>query len=213
MKKDLVIVGSGGFAREIYFWFENQFDKMDYNFKGFISPDPSELNKFQLSSLYYGTDENVNHLVQFHIAIGDPLKREILYKTFLKQESTPATLIHPLSFVASSAKIKSGALVAPYATVSAFAEIGHCTALNLNSIVGHDSKLGNFSVLSPSAVMTGGSEVGTNTLLGTNCSIGPNVKVGSNVKISANTPVLKNVENNTIVFSSPPNSGFLRLKK
>ena len=43
---DLIIIGAGGFGRELLSMLEDVFDPQHYRFKGFLAQDPDALSKF-----------------------------------------------------------------------------------------------------------------------------------------------------------------------
>lgn len=210
MKSNFYILGGGGFAKEVYYWFSPYFEKLNLNFKGFISNSIEDFRAHSLKSNWIGNDnlflQNDFESGLFTIAIGEPKLRK---KIALSVPSSlkPLTLIHPTCYISQNSIIGDGSILGPYSCVSNDSEIGKHCVLNFHSIVGHDCKLEDFSVLSPQATMAGSSQVGESCLIGSSATIAPSKKVAKNCKISANVAVLRDVEESTIVFNQFPITG------
>ena len=45
---NIIIIGAGGFGREVYQWAKDSFDNKEYKIKGFISNKPDDLKGFNI---------------------------------------------------------------------------------------------------------------------------------------------------------------------
>jgi len=53
-KYNIIIVGAGGFGREVYLWTKDSFPKGKYYIKGFLDDDKRALDKFNLDITIIG---------------------------------------------------------------------------------------------------------------------------------------------------------------
>ncbi|GAJ11396.1 unnamed protein product, partial [marine sediment metagenome] len=45
---NIIIVGAGGFGREVYLWAKDSFSKDQYKIKGFLDDNPKILNNYNM---------------------------------------------------------------------------------------------------------------------------------------------------------------------
>lgn len=93
-------------------------------------------------------------------------------------------LIHPRSYVASSAVVGSGAFIMAMAAIDCRVEIGEDVVVWPSTSVNHDSRVGANTFLSPAAVICGDCHVGEDCFVGAGAVIVSHARVpdGSFVK-------------------------------
>ena len=207
--KNVIIVGAGGFGREVFHWLQDwiAFDsnrRYAFRIKGFLGLDNAELDDFDLPVGILGHEETYKFEEDdlFVMAVGQPiLKRKIANRmTELKAEFF--TLIHPTAIVCSSAKIGQGAVVCPYATVSSDVHLGNFAMLNVHASVGHDCKVGDFCVMSAYANLNGFVTLENEVFLGTRATVVASKNVGSQSRVSAHALVVSDVPKQTTVLAN-----------
>jgi len=72
-----------------------------------------------------------------------------------------------------------------------------------NSVLNHDNRIGNFTCITSGVCISGGVVIGKNCYIGTNSSIINGVNVGEGVLIGMGSNVLKDIQNNKVVFGNP----------
>jgi sugar O-acyltransferase (sialic acid O-acetyltransferase NeuD family) len=181
--KKLVILGSGGHAKEIV----SALDDINargpaFDFLGFIDPgSPERKGQYVCGRPVIGGYEAVpepSAEISFCCGIGDPFARmkECLVAESLGWE--PATLIHPAASIAPSSRIGGGTFIGMGSIVGADAIVGvHCS-VNVYAAVGHDSSMGDYAVVSPGAMILGGAEIGDLVLIGANAVVHVGRKMG-----------------------------------
>ncbi|PKP58950.1 hypothetical protein CVT91_07645, partial [Candidatus Atribacteria bacterium HGW-Atribacteria-1] len=55
---NIIIVGAGGFAREVYYWVNDTFSKESYKIKGFLSYNQKDLDGYNIKGGIIGNDDN-----------------------------------------------------------------------------------------------------------------------------------------------------------
>jgi len=201
----LLIVGAGGFGREVLQWARDAWPEHASLIAGFLSDDPRRLEGFSTGLGILGPVEAYEKRPGDYLllAIGVAYIRRTVADRLKAQGAEFATLIHPTAVVAASAHIGGGSIVCPGAVISDAARLGQCVLVNYHASFGHDSSAGDFAVLSPYATLGGGAVIGEDVFLGLHASVGPGKRVGDRSKVSANSCVLTSTPNDAFIFGVP----------
>lgn len=197
--KKLVIVGSGGFAREVL-WLLEEINKAEpigqapYQLLGFIT-NTGETHMQGLPVL--GDDEwAFNHLekdVWFVLAIGNSELRAKLALAYLQSGLRPARLVHPSVHMSDEVQLGGGVVICAGAVLTTNIVIGEFALININATIGHDSRLGDFATVHPGANINGNVKIGDMSEIGSGAVILPKVEIGDHVVIGAGAVVTKNL--------------------
>jgi len=204
-KYSIIIVGAGGFGREIYLWAKETFPKDEYLIKGFLDDNIKALNNYNIgikiieSIINYLPEEND----RFLIAIGEIQKKKELVTILKSKNAVFQKLIHPTAKVAKNTRIGEGVIICPFCLVSDHVVLDNFTMMNIYSSCGHDVNVGKYCILSPYYTINGFGIVEDEVFLGTHSTVIPGKKVGHNSKVSANSVVMRNVPSNKMVFGVP----------
>ncbi len=202
---NIIIVGAGGFGREVYLWAKDSFSQDQYKIKGFLDDNQRILDNYDMDVGIIGSLDNyeIKNKDRFLFAIGDIETKKRIVINLKKKGAQFLTLIHPTAIVANTAKIGEGIIICPFVSVSDHAQLGDFVMMNLYSTCGHDVKIGKYSILSPYAILNGFVTLEDEVFLGTHSTVIPYKKVGYKSKISANSVVMRDVAANKIVFGVP----------
>lgn len=197
----IVIVGAGGFGREVLLWAGDAWPDHAADIAGFLSADPALPVPLPIlgDPATFVPDAGDGLL----LAIGIPQVRRRVAEALLARDAKFLTLVHPTAMVAPSAAIGAGSILCPYSIASDAARLGRFTLINYHSSLGHDASAGDFSVLSPYATLGGGAAIAEDVFLGLHASIGPAKNVGPRSKVSANSAALADAPEDSIVFGVP----------
>lgn len=210
MIQDIVIIGAGGFGREVAEIIDDiNKEKKQFNLLGFLDDNEQALKDFPSSYHVIGSTEidlTTFKQVNFSIAVGDALKRSTYAKMIAIAGAKMQTIVHPLSKVSPTAMIGAGAIFCPFSYAGTLSLIGENAVLNVYSSVGHDSKVGRNSVISPYVAITGNVQVGEGSFIGAHATITPGVSIGKHAKIAAGVTVTRNVEPGSLVWGYPAKS-------
>jgi sugar O-acyltransferase (sialic acid O-acetyltransferase NeuD family) len=202
---DIVIVGAGGFGREVYRWAKDSFPPTEYRIKGFLSDRPCELDGFGYEEKILGDDlsYSIEENDRFLFAIGNIEAKKRIVARMKVRSAQFLTLIHPTAVVAPSARIGEGVIVCPFALVSDHVVLGDFVMMNFYSSCGHDAKVGNYTVFSPYATANGFADIEEEVFLGTHATVTANRRIGRASKINANSVAMRDVPAGAFVHGVP----------
>ena len=203
--QDLVIVGAGGFGREVA-WLVEEINEADatWNLMGFIDNQKSEgsiINGYPVLG-----DESwfINHKeANAVIAIGDPIVRQKIASRLALHSVSFASLIHPEISIHSTVSVGLGSILCRGTIVTVNVDIGSHVIINLDSTIGHDAILNDFVTIFPSCNISGFVRIGSHSLLGTGTQIIQELNVGENVYIGAGAVVNRDIPNNSVAVGVP----------
>jgi sugar O-acyltransferase (sialic acid O-acetyltransferase NeuD family) len=205
----VIIVGAGGFGREVLLWAHAAWPDQAGRIAGFLSADPAALDGHPARPPILGDPDTFS--VQpgdgFLLAIGIPLVRRRVAESLVGRGATFLTLVHPTAIVAETATIGAGSVICPQAVVSDAVRLGRCVLVNYHASLGHDAVAGDYTVFSPAATLGGGAVVEEDVFLGLHATVGPRVRIGAATKVSANSAALVSVPRQTLVYGVPGRSG------
>lgn len=198
----VVIVGGGGFGREVRWWARDAWAAEGIEFPGCLSSDDT-LGAEEFPILGDPEHHVPGPAEGFLLAIGIPHVRRRVAESLRRRGAMFLSLVHPTAVVAPTARIAAGAIVCPHAVISDAAEIGSCALVNYHASVAHDGVVGSFAVLSPYATLAGGAHVGDDAFLGIHASVGPGRRLGARSKVSANSALLADAPADSLVYGVP----------
>lgn len=207
--RDIVIVGAGGFGREVYHWAHALLGSPNYRFKGFIDdhPDSEKISGNQLKilgAIHPGKNQyDIQSTDRFIYAIGNIDNKRVIIDGLQRRGAKFITLVHPTAIVADTAMIGEGVVVCPFAMVSDHATISDFAMINCYASCAHDTRVGRYSILSPYATLNGYVELEEEVFLGTHASVVASRKIGHRTKISANSVAMTDVPPRSIVVGVP----------
>ncbi len=202
----LLIVGAGGFGREVLLYAkEMNLAGAPIDIGGFLDRNAAALNSFEADAKVLGDERGwtVDPQDRFVIAMGDPELRASLYGSLREHGAQFMNIIHPQAWIAPSAKLEAGIIVGPFASINADARVCENVAINSHVGVGHDTRIGRHSVISPFTIIAGGATVGENVFVGSSCVIAPKKALGNRATIAAGSVVYKMIPDNAMATGNP----------
>lgn len=200
MKEKIVIVGAGGFGREVF----ALIDKDIFEVAGFID----NVNDTRLPAPVLGDDSIIPYLKSRQIshvciAIGNMQVRRKLFDIVRKAGLLLPSVIHKSATVLTSIPTGKGIIAYPGVIVMNDCSIGEGVLLNSGVTLGHDVSIGDFSNINPGAHVAGHVKIGQNTMIGIGASIRENINIGNRVIAGAGSVIINNVPDDTIVYGVP----------
>ena len=202
----LLIVGAGGFGREVLNWARDvEVTRPGWRIGGFLDANPAALNGYETDVPILGDPAHFQPAATdcFVCALGDPLTKRHVIGGLVDRGARFVTLIHPAATIGKRVSSGEGCILCPRAVVTTDARLGRFVLLNLAATVGHDVEIGDWSTLSCHVDVTGKAILGESVFAGSHACILPRVKVGDRAIIGAGSVVTRNVSAGTTVFGVP----------
>lgn len=200
--RGLVILGSGGFARQIVSLVEdlNNADYV-YDLLGFVTKDAGA--SIDDVPVLGGDDQLALLDADYVVGVEDPSLRRKLSAFAERSGCMAARLIHPTARIDRRSEVGTGAVVFEGANVVYGARIGRHVIMNLNSIASHDSHIGDYVELTSNSIVGARVNVGDDVMLGMSSVVLNDLKVGEHAVIGAGAVVTRDVPPNTCVVGVP----------
>jgi sugar O-acyltransferase (sialic acid O-acetyltransferase NeuD family) len=196
-----VIVGCGGFGREVFSIVQALNDKgAEWLVAGFAddSPSPEAIAQVRaLGSVVLGTVSELGASRTRYsaiLAVGTPSIRAAIYQRLGNAPLSYPTLVHPASTLGHLVHMGDGCVVAPGARLSTNIRIGRHVHIDQNVTIGHDSTVEDFARINPQACVSGSVRIGERVLVGANSTILQGLGVGADAVIGASACVVRDVE-------------------
>jgi sugar O-acyltransferase (sialic acid O-acetyltransferase NeuD family) len=205
--KDLVIVGTGGLAREVRQIVEDINEaEPTWNLIGFLDEDSGRWGDRMRDLPVLGDtqwlDRHPGTVVT--VAIGSPAaRRAVVLKLREAGQAQFASLSHPLAWIGRRVELGPGTVIDAGALISPDARIGSHVVLNNNCTIGHDTVLGDFATVAPNASLAGEVRVGEGCDLGANCTIIQNISIGEWSIVGAGAVVVTDLPPNVTAVGVP----------
>lgn len=200
----LVIVGAGGFGRELLNWADHAVDA-SWSEVAWVDDNEGALGGFsyaqQRAAALATYLPEPNDLCV--VAIGSPKARQRVVEDLKARGAAFTTLIHPSAVVSITALIGVGSVLCPLSFVSANAVLQDFVHVNALTSVGHDVRVGAFTTLSAHVDLTGGVETGERAFFGSGARVIPGIRIGHDAVVGAGATVMRNVQDGVTVFAQP----------
>jgi sugar O-acyltransferase (sialic acid O-acetyltransferase NeuD family) len=205
--KNLVILGAGGFGREVYNWAKQSVGyQKEFAIKGFLDDNLTALQKFNYPvnvigaiSQYSPERDDV-----FMCAIGSPAIKRKVCDSIAARGGKFMNIIHPSAIIGENVSLGSGVIVCPGVKITCDVNVGNHVAININTCVGHDVVIGDYCQISCFCDLNGFSVVGDEVFIGGSASVLPGVRVANGVTIGAGALVVKSIGEERITVVGVP---------
>jgi sugar O-acyltransferase (sialic acid O-acetyltransferase NeuD family) len=204
-KKDLFIIGAGGFGRELELWLKLVPETFrDFRIVGYIDDNLNALNGFPGNYKILGTIDDFNFKKTDYavISISEPQIKENVFRR-LKDRVKLYTFIASSAIIGDINNIGEGSVICPNAIISVNTVVGKCVTVNCGTQLGHDSRIGDFSSFMASVMIGGGVVISDRVYFGSQSALVPGKKVCSDAKISAGSIVIASANKPGVYFGNP----------
>jgi sugar O-acyltransferase (sialic acid O-acetyltransferase NeuD family) len=194
MSKKIIIIGTGGFAREILCLISDlgRYEEVAC----FMETDDIWAEKWQNESIMgipvRPRSEFDPDLYCVTIGIGNSIFREKVLNE-LPQNTEYITLIHPSVVISKWIEIGEGAIICAGSILTSQIKIGKQAQLNLHTTIGHDCEIGDFFTTAPGVNISGICNFGNHVYFGTSSAVRQNISICDNVTIGMGGMVVKNI--------------------
>jgi acetyltransferase EpsM len=138
-----------------------------------------------------------------HLALGHPVVRGNVFKKLSNLGAVLLSAIHPSAVIMPTATVDAGTMIGAGAIINSNARIGKSCIVNTGAIIEHDTVMEDFSCVSPGSTIGGRVHIGKNTFIASCAVVLARTIIGENVIVGMGSVVMKNIEDNNIVYGVP----------
>lgn len=204
--KRLVIIGAGGFGREV----ANAVPECrgfgrDFVLKGFLDANLAAMGGFAGYPPILGTPESyeIEPDDVFFAALGNPKTRCRVVGQVASRGGRFLTLIHGTATLGRNVEVGEGCYIAHHAVLTADIRLGRHVCVFHGTVIGHDGRIGDWSHVSSLVFFGGGVRLGEGVTVHPGVRIAPFKTVGDGATIGIGSVVLSNVRAGQTVFGVP----------
>jgi len=209
-ERRFVILGAGGFAREVLWHLRDVFASAE---RAWPAPDdvifvddvtPTRSVETRLGRFAVVKDWQFARPYPFLVGIGSPQGKMIMVDKALRSGLTPApTIVHPRALV-QDASLGVGGIITPGCVVTADVRIGDYVILNLNVTVGHGSVIEDYCTVNPGCSLSGETKLARGVMFGTGAITIERSTVAQGVTVGAQAAVVRSVDEPDVVLVGVP---------
>lgn len=200
----LVILGSGGLARELWGWIKGASEfKTRNRVTAFVVEGVPALDCYDDIPIVSREKAEQLGVVEYLIAIADPLVRKRLSAELDALGWIAGTYIHESAVLGVNLSIGKGTMIFPRCSISSDASIGEHVLVNGGTAVGHDCVIGSYTSLLGGVSINGGVTLGECVLVGAGAIIHPGKNVGDGAIVGMGSAVFRHVGAGQTVFGNP----------
>ena len=203
--KDIVIIGAGGFGREVA-WLIEDINKqsLEWNILGYVDDNESVQDKHigdypVLGKTDYLFDKGINVV----IAIANPTIRQKIYNELKSTKNRFPILIHPSVIYSKRVTFGQGVVVSAGTILTVDIIIDDFVLIDRLNNIGHDTRIESFSTLLPSTTVSGNVNIEYGVLIGTGTTIIQELTIGKNTTIGAGAVVTREIPSNCTAVGAP----------
>lgn len=207
--RQLVVIGTGGFAREVLVVVDAinaAAARPLWQVVGLVAdwtPDPAALEVWG-DAPYLGPVDVLDTMgpdVSYVIAVGATDGRRALAE---RVGSRPAAvLVHPSAALGRDVQLGPGTIVCSHVSITTHVIVGRHAHVNLNCTIGHDVVVGDHVTFSPGSLVSGHVTIEDEAMLGTGAILNPEVRVGRGATVGSGAVVLSDVAPGATVVGIP----------
>ena len=204
--KHLIIVGAGGFGREMYGAARQAVGYGEtFDVKGFLDANAQALDGFQGYPPIVGTP--ADYVPQpddvFITALGSIASRRRCAAALEARGATFIAIVDRTAFLGPNVTVGAGSFIARNASLTADVTVGRHACVFHGSSVGHDDVLGDFSHVYAQCAVGGAVKLGEGASVYPGAVIVPRRTVGADAVVGAGSVAVLNVRAGETVVGNP----------
>jgi len=206
--KELIIIGAGGFAREVA-WLVERINQKNLTWKmiGFVDDDKkligTQVNGYPVIGEISIIKDYPDAYIVCAIGSAKTRKRVVDRINELHLKNSYAILIDPDVRMSDFVFVGKGSIICAQTVVTVNIEIGQHVIINLDCTIGHDAVIRDFATLYPSVNVSGCSDVGYCSELGTGVQVINGKKVGDYSIVGAGAVIINDIPEKATAVGCP----------
>jgi sugar O-acyltransferase (sialic acid O-acetyltransferase NeuD family) len=207
--RPLVIVGAGGFGREV----ADVVDAINgaavrpaWDFLGFVDEGSPRVDLLDRRGdvLLGGLDSLGDRAdVSFVVAVAGAAARRHLVDAGTARGWLATVLVHPTAVLGRDVHIGEGTILCAHTNVTTHVMVGRHVHLDRGVNVGHDAVLGDRVTVHPGATISGAVALDDDVTVGSNAVVIQGLRVGVGATVGAGAAVVRDVAPGTTVVGVP----------
>lgn len=202
----IVIVGAGGFGREVLDVVEAVNDREGrWEFLGFI--DDGHVDDALLArrgTHRIGDSAALADLgAAYVLGIASPVARRALDEHCTAVGLEAAVLTHPQATLGGDNTFGEGLVMTAHAVVTTNVRLGRHVHLNLGATVGHDCVIGSYVTINPGANISGNVVLGDGVTIGTGAAVIQGRTIGAGTTVGAGAVVVTDLPPDVVAVGVP----------
>lgn len=209
--KHIVIVGAGGFGREVASLLK-RINKVEptWNLLGFYDDNTSLLPKGTKNEYgeVLGTINELNKVeedISVILAIGSPNSLRLIREKLDNPHISFPNIIAPDAHILDPDNYEMGVgnIMCSFSSISCHVKMGNFNILNNRVSFGHDVEIGDCNVFMTASRISGSSYIGNGNLFGVSSIVIPGMKVGEGVTVSPGSVIMRKTKDNCVYVGNP----------
>lgn len=206
--RKVVILGAGGFAREVLdiFLAQNALEPQ-YELLGFVDDNLAKkgqiLNGHRVLGDFMWFDSVDRNAMEVICGIGSSASRYRVVHKALARGLRFCNITHPTAVVTPFVSTGIGVVITAGCILTNQIRIGNHVQINLNSTVGHDSQIEDFCTLAPGVHISGSVHIQTGCEVGTGVCTIQGVTLGEWSIVGAGAVVTHDIPQNSTAVGVP----------
>jgi sugar O-acyltransferase (sialic acid O-acetyltransferase NeuD family) len=204
--KHLVIVGAGGYGREMYgAALECLGHGVEFDVKGFLDAKPDALAGFVGYPPIIGTPDGyeIGQDDVFITALGAIPSRRRCVAALESRGAKFVALVHKTATIGPNVTVGEGSFIAPHVSITADVSVGRHVSIFHSSSVGHDTRIEDFAHVYAQCSIGGAVTVGTGAAVYPGSVVVPRRVIGSDAVVGAGSAVFVDVDPGVTVLGNP----------
>ena len=206
--KSVVIVGAGGFGREVLEIFKDQ-NKISqaWNILGFIDENKElhgkAINNYPVLGGLDWLREHKNDCFGCVCAIGTCETRKQVVQKLQETGISFYNAIHPSVIMSEFVELGQDVIICAGSILTVNIKIGDHVHINLNSTIGHDAVIGSYCTINPTVKINGNNHLGEGVYVGTGATFIQEVSVGDWSTIAAGAVIIEDIAERVVAVGVP----------
>lgn len=204
--KNLVIIGAGGFGREMFGAAREALGFGErFRIKGFLDGNPAALDGFSGYPPIIGAPETYKVEADdvFITALGSIASRRRCAGMIEQRGGVFIPIVHRSASLGPNVVVGAGSFIAHNVVLTADVKVGRHACVFHGTVIGHDTTLADFSHVYSLVSIGGSVSVGEGSEVFPGARVVPRIKIGAGATVGIGSAAVRDVDSGVTVFGVP----------